>query len=263
MAVPGYLLAAAVVVVAAFVLDAVLTMREGRPGRLLPRPLVGWAPALAGVAAAATSVAVVTAIGVPAGPRESLPAAAPLSLPSEPEWTEPAPALTEGLSSTPRPGSSGDPSPSRAGRITTEQARQGLGLAQAQSVQGEWEESRYEVADRTEVRAAGVTVDSCGDSPSNAPSLEYRLANRFKTLTFSASQANSSKSSNQLMNVLVEGNGTQLDIQKVPFNKVRQLKVPVDGVNALVIRLFLDESRCSTGFNDPEVTGLVEALTVA
>lgn len=149
-------------------------------------------------------------------------------------------------------------SPSVPTSLSTDRRMQPLGLADAQAAVGEWQESRYEVADRVDVRGVGVPVDACGDS-TDTPLLEFRLANRFATLRFSASQANNSVDSNQLLTVLVEGNGSQLDIQKVPFNRVKSIEVSVDGVNALRIRLFLDENECNY---QESVVGVLESLVV-
>src|SRR5664280_2467155 len=140
-------------------------------------------------------------------------------------------------------------------------ANQPLGLADAQAKVGEWEESRYEIADRSDVRGIGVPVTYCGDSGMSTAMLEYRLANRFKTLSMSISQANSSKQSDQQLTVAVIANGSQLDIQTVPFNQVKPVQLPVLGVNALQIRLFLNEKvkDCGNG----GVTGVIEQLVVS
>jgi len=137
--------------------------------------------------------------------------------------------------------------------------RQALGLNRAFATVGEWEENRYEVADRSDVAGIGVIVRTCRDD-SGAPQLEYRLANRFDTLTFNVAQGNSSVSSDQQLAVRVLGNEGQLDIQKVPFNQVKPITVDIRGVNALKIRLFLDdEQRCDYS---SEITAVLEDITV-
>jgi len=109
----------------------------------------------------------------------------------------------------------------------------------------------------------GVPVIYCGDnSGMSTAMLEYRLANRFKTLSMSISQANSSKQSDQQLTVAVIANGSQLDIQTVPFNQVKPVQLPVLGVNALQIRLSLNEKVKNCGYGGG-VTGVIEQLVVS
>ncbi|MGY1618390.1 hypothetical protein ACI797_16750 [Geodermatophilus sp. SYSU D00691] len=106
----------------------------------------------------------------------------------------------------------------------------------------DFEERRYDVADQNDVQGIGATVQYCGGDPSYVQQLELRLANNFSELTFSAAQANDSRNSDQELAVEVVGNNEQIDIRSVPFNEVQDFTVDVEGVNALVIRLYLDDA---------------------
>lgn len=180
--------------------------------------------------------------------------------PSSPAVTQSSPSS----SNTSTPGITTASASATPGQtVPSARANQPLGLADAQAKVGEWEESRYEIADRSDVRGMGVPVTYCGDNSgvSNAM-LEYRLANRFKTLSMSISQANSSKQSDQQLTVAVIANGSQLDIQTVPFNQVKPVQLPVLGVNALQIRLSLNEKVKNCGYGGG-VTGVIEQLVVS
>ncbi|SDL62762.1 hypothetical protein SAMN05660642_00478 [Geodermatophilus siccatus] len=138
-----------------------------------------------------------------------------------------------------------------------------MGLADAQSSYPEWEEGLYEVADRTDVRAMGAPVTSCGDQGDYSPRLEFRLANRFTTLSMNVAQANSSQDSDQTLVVVVEGNDKPLDIQKIPFNEVVTISdLNIEGVNALRVRIFLDDEDEDCGSSSSQATAVVEKLVV-
>lgn len=204
----------------------------------------------------------------------SEPSAAPEALSSQVQ----APAVSPRAEVTPEPTESvpvadptetpafdGDPSPvddaspTAPDTVPTDLADTPLGLNAVFSTVGEWEESRYEVADRSDVPGMGVVVATCYDDQ-DAPELEFRLANRFDELSFNVAQGNTSQDSDQQLAVRVLGNEGQLDIQKVPFNQVKPISLDVSGVNALKIRLFLDdEERCSY---DSQVVAVVEDLKV-
>ncbi|TYP87223.1 hypothetical protein BD833_107163 [Blastococcus xanthinilyticus] len=108
-----------------------------------------------------------------------------------------------------------------------------------------WEEDRYDIADRKDVPGIATTVDSC--YASSADELELRLGNNFSQLTFSVGQANDSLSSDQSITVEVLGNEAQREILSVPFNEITEFDIPVEGVNALKIRLLLDDKVADCG----------------
>lgn len=102
-----------------------------------------------------------------------------------------------------------------------------------------WEEDRYDIADAKDVAGIATLVQTCYSS--DPREIELRLGNNFDTFSFSLGQANNSLSSDQNVSVEVVGNNAQLEIRSVPFNEVQSFEVPVAGVNALKIRMVLDD----------------------
>jgi hypothetical protein len=173
--------------------------------------------------------------------------------------SEPPTSTSSSPDTSPAPGS---PTSSSGGSVPTERVGQPLNLGDAQSFYPDWEEGLYEVADRSDVRAMGVSVTGCGIAD-YSPHLEFRLANRFNSLSMNVAQANSSESSDQTLIVVVEGNDEQIDIRQVPFNEVVSISaLDIAGVNALRVRLFLDDEDedCSGGSNG--ATAVIEQLVV-
>lgn len=74
-----------------------------------------------------------------------------------------------------------------------------------------------------------------------------RLANKFDRVKFSVGQSNDSTSSKYTLIVAVTANGKQLDVRNIPFNRVQDFSVGVDGVNALEISLRRNLSDQSCG----------------
>jgi hypothetical protein len=90
---------------------------------------------------------------------------------------------------------------------------------------------------------SGIATETSSYGPTSRRTLELRLANRFNdTLTFKVGQANDSESSGKTILVKVIGNDEQLEIQKVPFNSIQTISVPVKGVNALKIQVEIEKS---------------------
>lgn len=200
-------------------------------------------------------------LGAPS-PDPASPTATDTSVPPAAETTEatgdPTGVVTDSTASlsSPEPAPSSEPA-----SITTELAGTSLGLTDAHGVIGEWEEDRYEVVDRSDVEGLGVPVTSTIQSSS--VQLEYRLANRFSTLSLTVAQANNSQDSNQDLTVRVLGNEEQIGIQKVAFNKVGRLELDITGVNALKLRLYLDEDKQrELGGGSASVIAVVEDLQV-
>lgn len=108
----------------------------------------------------------------------------------------------------------------------------------------------------------GVEVDSCGEDSSSAPILEFRLNNKFKSLSFMAGQSDFSPAADQILKVAVEGNNNQLEIRDIPNNAAQPFKnLDVTGVNSLQIRLFLDSKVEDCGYKS--VTGVVYNMTLS
>ena len=154
--------------------------------------------------------------------------------------------------------SSSAPSSSPGGPLGTDSAGRPLTLANFFEPDSSWAEKRYDIADKSQVQGIGTEVTNCYQG--NARPLELRLGNKFKQLTFSVGQANDSQASDQKLVVEVLANNQQVEIQSVPFNQVQDFKIPVDGVNALKILLYLDNTvqRCGNG----SVNGVIIGATV-
>ena len=151
-------------------------------------------------------------------------------------------------SQTPTEESTTDPDTSAtatAGPLPPEAAGTTLKLANFFNVDQSWTESRYDIADRRQEQGIGRLVDQC--YPQNAPFLELRLANNFNTLKFEVGQSNASQGSDQILIVDVSGNNEQIDIRRVPFNKVQAFDIKVSGVNALRISFYLDSQADGCG----------------
>ncbi len=101
-----------------------------------------------------------------------------------------------------------------------------------------WEEDRYNVADLRDVTGIAAEVAGCGDY--QVQEIELRLGNNFSQLKFDAGQANDSARSDQSLTVEVLANNSQAEIRSIPFNEIQSFDIPVDGVNAVRIRLSLD-----------------------
>lgn len=128
------------------------------------------------------------------------------------------------------------------------EAKRGQGLAMTDffKAPSEWREDRFDIASRKDVKGFGGQLSEC--YASSASVFELRLGNKFTTLDFKAGQANSSQTSHQLVVVEIVGNGRQIDIQRVPFNRARAFgQVSVKDVNALEIRMYLDDKIDSCG----------------
>lgn len=123
---------------------------------------------------------------------------------------------------------------------TLDQSSAGKRLTLADFFQPEsyWTENRFDVADKGQIQGISHLVNSCSEG--DPETLELRLRNYFKTLDFSVGQDNNSQGSNQVLMVAIYGNGAQVDIKRVPFNKVQNFSVSVQDVNALQLRFFLD-----------------------
>jgi hypothetical protein len=167
------------------------------------------------------------------------------------ETTSPADTSTSSSSSSSTSSSPGGP-------LDTDSAGRPLTLANFFQPDTSWLEKRYDIADKSQVQGIGTTVSNCYQG--NARPLELRLGDKFEELTFSVGQANDSEASDQKLVVEVLANNQQVEIQSVPFNQVQDFRIPVDGVNALKILFYLDNTvqRCGSG----SVNGVLIAPTV-
>lgn len=121
-----------------------------------------------------------------------------------------------------------------------------------------WEERRYDLAEKKDVQGIATTVSYCGDY--GAQELELRLGNNFEELTFSVAQDNESPDSDQQLSVEVLANNDQVEIRSVPFNQIQEFTIGVDGVNALKILFYLDDNVQDCGGS---VIGVLTDATVS
>ena len=187
-----------------------------------------------------------------------------LSSSSAPETTsEPAETSSSSPATTSRATTSSSSSSASStedgGVLDEEDEGRQLGLDDFFNATSEWEERRYDLADQQDVPGVGATVGTCGDRTYSNQTLELRLGNNFSELTFSAAQANSSQRSDQNLVVEIVANNEQRDIRSVPFNQTQEFTLDVEGVNALVIRLYLDDAVENCGGS---VLGVVYEATV-
>lgn len=165
-------------------------------------------------------------------------ATATVTVTQSPPATSDPPPIDEGPTSV-------GPTPSEPPPPNTD-----LTTADAFKLDGNWTDDRYNIATRKQQKGMGVEVRTCSPDGGYAPSMEVRLENGFTGLAFEAGQANTSESSDQVLKVEVIGDGKQLEIRQIAFNRVQQFKeVNVSGVNALSFVLYLDDSveDCGSG----------------
>jgi hypothetical protein len=177
---------------------------------------------------------------------------------TSPKTTPTTTSAATSSSGTTTSSSSSSTSSSPGGPLSTDSAGRPLTLADFFQPDTSWTEKRYDIADKSQVQGIGTTVDSC--SQSGARALELRLGNKFKQLAFSAAQANDSDASDQKLVVEVLANNEQAEIQSVPFNQVQDFTIKVDGVNALKILLYLDNT--VRGCGQGSVIGVITGATV-
>ncbi|WP_286967442.1 MULTISPECIES: hypothetical protein [Arsenicicoccus] len=136
---------------------------------------------------------------------------------------------------------SGSPSESETG-LPPISADDRISLSQVFAKTDGWQENKYNFAGKVGVQGMASLVQGCGSDSSQVQWIELRLQNKFTELDFDVSQSDSSKSSDQRLTAEVVANGQQVDIDTVPFNKIKAFtRINLRDVNALKIRLFLDD----------------------
>lgn len=147
--------------------------------------------------------------------------------------------------------------PSGSAVLATTASGRTLTLADVFHADGEWEESRYDIADRSEIQGIAVTLDGCGED--DGAELELRLAHHFTRLTMNVGQANNSRSSENVLAVEIVTNGKQHDTRQIPFDRLQPFSVNVADVNAVKLRFWIDDTSCEY---DDGVLAVIEKLTV-
>ncbi|WP_147681649.1 hypothetical protein [Actinomyces ruminicola] len=116
------------------------------------------------------------------------------------------------------------------------------------------DETLYGVASLEEQKGIGAVL-AWEDA-----TMELRLANRYTSLAFSAGQANSSKSSDNVLRVEIYKNGKSADFVDIPFNEVYPFNVDVSNVNALKIVLKCRTQNDRECDYDESVTGVLYSM---
>ena len=93
-----------------------------------------------------------------------------------------------------------------------------------------WQEKRHNVASITNTMGIDTKLDWQNDDE-----IELRLANKLQKVTFTASQANDSRSSDLLVRVAIFADGKEIETVDVPFNEAHTFDVKATNVNALKI----------------------------
>jgi len=106
-------------------------------------------------------------------------------------------------------------------------ANRPLGLDDFFNPRGEWEEGRWNVADRENEQGIAATIRRAND-------LELRLQNRFSTLSFDAGHANDSESSECTTQIDILVDGELRETHSFEFNVIQSFKdVDISDGNAI------------------------------
>jgi hypothetical protein len=156
----------------------------------------------------------------------------------------------------PEGGSSPEPS-----SLGTQSSGVPLGLDDVFAATGEWQEDRWDIANRKELMGMGVALRGCG--PDSAAELDLRLAHNFSRLDMRVGQANTSTDPDQRLVVEILSGGKQEEIRRVAFDELQPFTLPVESVNALGIRLYLDDEGDSNDCGyDSSVVAVISDLVL-
>jgi hypothetical protein len=179
-----------------------------------------------------------------------------LSLNSKPTGTPPLVTVTKTVPVVQTPSATDTPSETESALPTVESSaavlqpgRQGaiLTLADFFNPDSEWQDGRFDVSNRRGIVAIERPISAC--SPEVAD-LELRLANFYKSLTFSVGQANDSQNSDKNLRIIVFTNGRKIISRTVQFNSIQKFDVPVSSVNSVIIDFSIQsETECSGSVN--------------
>lgn len=190
------------------------------------------------------------------GPAEGT-TAVPATTPSEepptagPTPSSPPPQRPPGTNSEPPPGETPEP--------TSEAVTAGpVSLSAVFRKTEGWEEDRFGIADRDDVRGWGVELNCYSADPAE---LELRLTHRFTRMTMQIGQGNDSLSSDQVVVVEIYKGAEQAEIRRITFDTLTPFDISAERVNAMTIQLYLDREaeNCRAGGS---VIAVVEGLTL-
>lgn len=135
-----------------------------------------------------------------------------------------------------------------------------------------WQDSSYDVADRSGITGIGVTLSGssiCG-TPENADlsrrvygisGLRLNLSHKYNTLKFKIGQSNSSVAVDQRVLVRITDGKRQIgDIHPVDFDEIEEVEADVSGMNALFLQFYLDDKVKTCG--SQEVTPVIYDVIV-
>lgn len=112
-----------------------------------------------------------------------------------------------------------------------------LGLDDFFNPSRDWQEGRWNVADRTDAKGVSVGLYSSGQD------LELRLQNQFASLRFDAGQSNDSMSSECTTKVDVVVDGELRETREFRFNTIQEFD-GVDVRNSNAVRIEVSKSGC-------------------
>ena len=115
-----------------------------------------------------------------------------------------------------------------------------------------WQEKRYDVASITNTMGIGTKLDWQNDDE-----IELRLANKFQKVTFTAGQANDSRSSDLIVRVAIFADGKEIETVDVPFNDAHAFEVKAANVNALKITFKALDQKQETPPYTESTTGVI------
>ncbi|HEY5822174.1 MAG TPA: hypothetical protein VIT20_09375 [Propionibacteriaceae bacterium] len=185
----------------------------------------------------------------PSGSSTASPSPSPGAVTPTPVGT-PTPASAPSTSSV--PGETGPPPVLDRNAVGRD-----LKLSDVFSAPVEWRDDRFDIASDRGLDGFGGPVRRCATDEASAQTAELRLANNFSRLTLRFGEANNSDSSDSEMLVRLVGNGAFITSKQVKFNKLESMTVPVVGVNALKIQVYMTGKNCddNRGIN-AVITGL-------
>jgi hypothetical protein len=136
-----------------------------------------------------------------------------------------------------------DPEATAETQVLPEDSRgRELGLNDMFSADDEWAEDRFDIADQAQIRGLGAEI-SCREAPI---ALELRLARQFEALQMNVGQANDSPSSDGAVVVEIQGNGKQLDIREISFDRIQPFDVSVSAMNAVKVLVSFQQESCGS-----------------
>lgn len=180
------------------------------------------------------------------------PSATPLT---PPPASAPAPSATD--PNAPNPNA---PNPSSTGGppvLDRSAAGRDLRVADFFAAPVEWRDGTYDVASERALPGVSGTLRRCNAAEADAQTFELRLANNFSRVSMRVGLANNSENSDAEVLVRLVGNGTFIDSTQVRFNKLQDVAVPVTGVNALKLELFMTGKKCD---EDKTVNAVIASL---